>query len=115
MISVDAARQLALALPEVVESSHMGTPDFRVSKKIFATIHTEKKLMMVKLTLLDQSVFCAFDKEIIYPVPGGWGRHGATFLNLRKIKKSMLVDALTTAWKTVAARKLVEKYFGASA
>jgi hypothetical protein len=49
---------------------------------------------------------------VIFPVPGAWGKHGATFINLKKVKKSMLTDALTTAWKTTAPPKLVEKYFG---
>jgi hypothetical protein len=30
-------RRIALAMPEAVEASHMGHPDFRVAKKIFAT------------------------------------------------------------------------------
>lgn len=111
MISITTARQLALALPEVEEKSHFGTPDFRVAKKIFATIHTDKHYMMVKLTPADQSVFCLYDKNVIFPVPGGWGLKGATFINLKKVRKAMLVDALTTAWKTVAPKKMVEKYF----
>jgi hypothetical protein len=68
--------------------------------------------MMVKLSLIDQSVFCSFNKEIIFPVPGGWGRHGSTFINLKKVKKAVFIDALTTAWKNVAPPKLVTKYFG---
>ena len=67
---------------------------------------------MVKLSAIDQSVFCAYDKEVIFPVPGAWGKHGATFINLKKVKKSMLTDALTTAWKTTAPPKLVDKYLG---
>jgi hypothetical protein len=67
---------------------------------------------MVKLSAIDQSVFCAYNKEVIFPVPGDWGKHGATFVNLKKVKKSMLIDAITTAWKTTAPSKLVEKYFG---
>jgi hypothetical protein len=67
---------------------------------------------MVKLSVIDQSVFCAYNKEVIFPVPGGWGQRGATFIDLKKVKKSMLIDAITTAWKTTASPKLVEKYFG---
>jgi hypothetical protein len=67
---------------------------------------------MVKLSAIDQSVFCSYNKEMIFPVPGGWGRKGATFVNLKKINKGMFTDALTTAWKTTAPAKLVEKYFG---
>jgi hypothetical protein len=112
MISIAAARQAALSLPETEEYRHFHLPAFRVGKKIFATIHEDKHFMMVKLSLIDQSVFCSFNKEIIFPVPGGWGRQGSTFIDLKKVKKAMLLDALTTAWKNVAATKMVAKYFG---
>jgi hypothetical protein len=112
MISITAARQAALSLPESEEYRHFHLPAFRVSKKIFATIHEDKHFMMVRLSLIDQSVFCSFNKDVIFPVPGGWGRQGSTFINLKKIKKAMLIDALTTAWKNVATPKLVAKYFG---
>ena len=64
------------------------------------------------LSAIDQSVFCAYNKEVIFPVPGGWGKKGATFIDLKKVNKSMFTDALATAWKTVAPAKLAEKYFG---
>lgn len=111
MISLAIARQLALTLPEAEEKSHFERPDFRVKNKVFATLHADKNCMVVKLSLVDQSVFCAFDSTIIYPVPGGWGRQGWTMINLKKIKKAMLMDALTTAWQTVAPATLVKKYF----
>ena len=65
---------------------------------------------MVKLTPPDQSVFSAFDAEVIYPVPGAWGKKGATFINLKKVRKSMLKDAMTVAYCTVAPKELAEKY-----
>jgi len=111
MVSLDEAIKSALALPEVEEKSHFDKPDFRVKNKIFAVIHKDKGCMMVKLSVIDQSVFCAFDETIIYPVPGGWGRKGATMINLKKVRKVMFLDALTIAWKTVAPSKLVTKYF----
>jgi hypothetical protein len=99
-------------LPETIEKPHFDLTSFRVKNKIFATIHTDKNYVMVKLSAIEQSVFCAYNKEVIFPVPGGWGKQGATFINLKKVKKSMLLDALSTAWKTTAPPKLVEKYFG---
>ena len=60
---------------------------------------------MVKLTPLDQSVFCAFDRKIIYPVPGGWGKKGATFIELSKVKMAMLKDALSVAYSTTVSPK----------
>lgn len=111
MVTLARAKQLALSLPEAEENSHFNLPDFRVKGKIFAVLHPGKNEMMVKLSVIDQSVFCAIDKTIIYPVPGGWGRKGATLVNLKKVKKEILMDALTTAWKTVAPPKMVVKYF----
>jgi hypothetical protein len=112
MITIEQAKKAALALPETEEKPHFHLTSFRVKNKIFATIHADKNYVMVKLTPIDQSVFCSYNKEVIFPVPGGWGKKGATFINLKKVKKSMLVDALTTAWKTTAPAKLAEKYFG---
>lgn len=111
MVTLARAKQLALSLPEVEEKSHFNQPDFRVKGKIFAVLHPDKHDMMVKLSVIDQSVYCSIDKTIIYPVPGRWGRKGATLVNLKKVNKEILMDALTTAWKTVAPSKLVAKYF----
>ena len=112
MITFEQARKAALSLPETEEKPHFHLTSFRVKNKIFATIHADKNYVMVKLSLIDQSVFCSYSKEVIFPVPGGWGKKGATFIDLKKVKRSMLIDALATAWKTVAPVKLVEKYFG---
>lgn len=111
MVTISTAKQIALSLPEVEEKSHFERPDFRVRKKVFAVLHASGNGMVIKLSPLEQSVFCAFDKDTIYPVPGAWGKKGWTFINLKKIRKGMLSDALTTAWKTVAPVKLLETYF----
>ena len=112
MTSIEQARKVALSLPETEEKPHFHLTSFRIKNKIFATIHADKNYVMVKLSAIDQSVFCAYNKEVIFPVPGGWGKKGATFIDLKKVKKSMLLDALSTAWKTTAPPKLLEKYFG---
>ena len=108
MVTTKEARKLALSFPEVVELPHFERTSFRVNKKIFATMAEKEELVMVKLSLVDQSAFCAFDKTIIYPVPGGWGKQGATYIELKKVRKSILKDALTTAYCGVAPKKLAE-------
>lgn len=108
MVTTKEARKLALSFPEVVELPHFERTSFRVNKKIFATMAEKEKLVMVKLSLIDQSAFCAFDKTIIYPVPGGWGKQGATYIELKKIRKSILKDALITAYCGVAPKKFTD-------
>lgn len=110
MVTIGTVRQLALSFPETDEYPHFDKKAFRVKKKIFATLDEKLKRVMVKLSPADQSVFCAFDKTVIYPVPGGWGRRGATYIEMRKVRKEMFMDALTMAYCTVAPRKLGDPF-----
>ena len=110
MISINAFRKLALAFDEATESPHFEKTSFRVNKKIFATLDEKNSRVVVKLSAVDQSVFCSYDKSIIYPVPGKWGLEGWTMIELKKVKKEMLLDALTSSYCNVAPKKLAEKY-----
>jgi len=110
MIDIETVREMALNFEEAVEQPHFEKSSFRVRKKIFATLDTEKKTLTLKLSPADQSAFSAFDDSVIYPVPGGWGRQGGTIVELDKVEKDMFEDALTTSYCTVAPRNLAEKY-----
>jgi len=101
MISNDTFRQLALALPGAEEAPHFENTAFKVKKKIFATLNEKEQRGCLKFSEIDQSVFCAFDAEVIYPVPNKWGKHGWTLVNLKKVRKDMLTDALNVAYNEV--------------
>jgi hypothetical protein len=104
-------RKLALALPEAVESAHMDHPDFRVNKKIFATLgHPEKGWGMVKLTPEQQHESSKAEPKVFVPVKGGWGRAGATGVNLKAASKASLEKALRAAWRNTAPKRLAEKF-----
>ncbi len=106
MVSIDTFRQIALSFPQAIEEPHFEKTSFRINKKIFATLDASKKIACLLLSPIDQSVFCLYDKTIIYPVPNKWGQKGATFIELKKIKKSMCKDALTTAYCRIAPASL---------
>lgn len=110
MVTIEEARNLALSFPETDEHPHFDKKAFRVKKKIFATLDGKACRMMVKLSSTNQSVFCSYNSEVIYPVPGGWGRQGAAFIELKKVRKSMFRDALTTAYCNVAPPKLGDQF-----
>ncbi|WP_207493234.1 MmcQ/YjbR family DNA-binding protein [Aridibaculum aurantiacum] len=110
MVTGEEFRTMALAFEEAVEQPHFEKPSFRIRKKIFATLDIKKQQAVVKLSELEQSVFCAYKKSIIYPVAGTWGRQGWTIIELDQVIPQMLHDALTTAYCNVAPAKLAEKY-----
>jgi len=74
MVNIETFRQFALSLAEVTEQPHFEKPSFRVNKKIFATLDLKVNRAVLKLPEKDQSVFCLFDKSIIYPVNETWGK-----------------------------------------
>ncbi len=103
MISIETLRELALCLPESTEEPHFEKTSFRIKKKIFATLDLKKHLLCVKFTEMEQSVF-AYDPEIIYPVPNAWGKQGWTYIDLKKVKKTVLKDALKAAYDNVSKK-----------
>lgn len=109
MVDIKTFRQIALSFPEVIEAPHFEKTSFRVNKKIFATLDSKNNLACLMLSEIDQSVFSAYDKTIIYPVPNKWGAKGATYIDLKKVKKSVLKDALTVSYRKIAPTKLAEK------
>lgn len=109
MVTIKTARELALSFEGATEAPHFDVTSFRI-KKVFATMNEKENRMNVKLTPLDQNVFCSFDSEVITPVPNGWGRHGWTHVFLKKVRKEMLKDILTVAYCTAAPKHLADKY-----
>lgn len=104
MIAVETFRKMALSFSGATEHLHFDRPSFKV-KKIFATIDLTNNRVCLMLSQKDQSVFCAFDKTILYPVPNKWGKQGATYVELKTIRKDMLHDALTQAYNKCVAIK----------
>ena len=105
MVDIETFREMALSFPDTVELPHFDIPSFRVNGKIFATLRPKEKRAMLKLPIIEQSVFCSYDKSIFFPVPGAWGAKGATFVELGKVRKTMLRDALGVAYNGITVTK----------
>lgn len=96
----DDFRAIALGLSGSEEGSHMGSPDFRVGGRIFATLaHQERGFGNLMLSPELQSSFVTQAPDVFLPVPGGWGRMGATHVQLSNATETQLIESLTAAWK----------------
>jgi len=104
MVTIETLRSLALSLENVEELPHFEKTSFRIKKKIFITLDTKSEVACFKLTPEDQSVFNAFDKSAIYPVPNAWGKKGYTYVHLKKVRKDMIKDIMLLSYNLVKGK-----------
>ena len=99
-------RSLALALPEVSESSHGGHPDFRVAGRVFASLGApDDEWGMVALTPEEQAQRLAQFPKVFRPAAGAWGRRGYTAVLLASADAPAIQQVLAAAHETARRKK----------
>ncbi len=88
----------------------MGHPDFRVRRKIFATLYPDDAWGMVKLTKEQQKAFVRAEPEVFQPVTGAWGYRGATQVCLVAATETAVWPALLAAWRNTAPKRLSQQF-----
>ena len=98
-------RRVALSLDGAEEGSHMGTADFRVGGRIFATLASQSEgYGNLMLTPAEQAAFVEELPDVFVPIAGGWGRMGMTHIVLATATEDLLRGALETAWRLRLAK-----------
>ena len=81
----------------------MSHPDFRIGKRIFASLGwPDEAWGMVKLTPDQQRSPVRSQPDIFSPVKGGWGLRGSTNIDLAAADEASVQHALFLAWQNVA-------------
>ena len=102
----EAARRLALSLPEAAEGDDHGTPAFTVGGKIFCTLSLGPPRITIKLTAEDQDNLVAGHPGVIEPVDGYWGKKGWTVVRCDLADEATILMLLRLAWGNVAPKRL---------
>ncbi len=90
--------RLALALPGTTEALHFDRVAFR-GARIYATLAPDGETANLMLTRDEQESACQESPRAFSPVPGGWGKNGATTVLLSALSVDELGEALETAWQ----------------
>jgi len=104
MPSVKDFRRLALGLDGVVESAHMGHPDFRAHGRIFCTIQHDPQWGALMLTPEQQRRFLRDYPDGFKPAAGAWGLAGSTLVHFASIDEEIMGEVLTLCWQNAAAK-----------
>ncbi|MBC7774056.1 MAG: MmcQ/YjbR family DNA-binding protein [Phycisphaerae bacterium] len=97
MVSTETFRELALSFPGATEHPHFDRRAFK-AKKIFATLHENKRTANFVFSLGDQQEFCSLDATVVYPVPNKFGLAGWTTIELDKAAEELVLAALEAAY-----------------
>jgi YjbR len=105
-MSVDAARarELALALSLASEAPHFDRLAFRTPRKIFATLNARAGDLNLMFDPDLRDFYCEQAPHAFTPVPGGWGRKGATRCDLAQVDEATLMSALRAAHQLAAPK-----------
>ena len=91
------AREWALALPGASEAAHFHRLAFRTPRKIFATLDAAARDLNLMFDPDLRDFYGEQAPHAFAPIPGGWGRKGATRCDLDKVDEATLKSALQAA------------------
>jgi hypothetical protein len=96
-VSAARARKLLLRFDDVSEAPHFDRVAFRTPRRIFATLAGDGRDVNFMFDVLAQETFCDMAPHALAPVPGGWGRMGATRCDLKKVDEATFLAAAEAA------------------
>lgn len=95
---------MALRFEGVEEIPHFDKTSFRFRKMIFATLHTAQNRACLKLSEIQQDLFLLADASSVSIVPNSWGKLGWTYFYLDTVRKTIMAEALESAYTHVAGK-----------
>lgn len=105
-MTVESARvrDLALALPGAIEAPHFDRLAFRTPRRMFATLAPSGRDLNLLFDPDLRDFYCEQAPHAFTPVPGGWGRRGATRCDLDQVDEATLISALNAAHRLAAPK-----------
>jgi hypothetical protein len=108
-VSAVRAKKLALALEGASERPHFDRTALRTPRKTFATLAGDGCDINLMFDPELRDFYCEQAPHAFAPVPGGWGRMGATRCDLKKIDEATLLSALKAAHALAAPKPKAPK------
>ena len=96
-VTAARARKLALSLENASEAPHFDRVAFRTPRRMFATLGAGGRDINFMFDPDLRDFYCEQAPDAFAPVPGGWGRMGATTCDLKRVEEATFVSALKAA------------------
>lgn len=105
----DNIREIAQALPGVVDGTSYGTPALKVGGKLIARLHQSMDCLVLRSDLLDREILMQSAPDAFF-ITDHYRDYPWILVRLGVVEKSALPDLIERAWRLVASKTLVKKY-----
>jgi hypothetical protein len=103
-VEIPRMKALIATLAAVSSAQHFHRIAFRTPRKTFATLDEAGCDLNLMFDPDHRDFFCEQAPEVFSPVPGGWGRMGATRCDSIVVDEATLLSALTMAHRLAAPK-----------
>jgi hypothetical protein len=110
-VTFEDARQIALSLPAVEESTSYGTPAFKVKGKLILRFHQDGESLVVPMEFADREALMAEQPDTFY-ITDHYLNYPYILVRLSTVRADQLPDLLRQAWRRLAPKTLVAASHG---
>lgn len=108
LATFDDIREIARALPGVVDGTSYGTPALKVGGKLLARLHQSMDCVVLRSELLDREILVQSAPDAFF-ITDHYRDYPWILLRLGVVEKSVLPDLIERAWRLVASKTLLKK------
>ena len=105
-VTFETLRALALALPGVEEGTSYGTTAFKVKGKLLARLWEDGDTLVLKVGFDAREILMQADPETYFNT-AHYDGYPSVLVRLSRIAPDALAEALDTAWRFSAPKKLL--------
>jgi hypothetical protein len=109
LTTFDDIRDIAHALPGVVDSTSYGTAALKVGGKLFARLHQDMDCVVLRCELLDREILLQSAPDAFY-ITDHYRDYPWILLRIGVVAKRVLPELIERAWRLVASKTLVGKF-----
>jgi hypothetical protein len=106
--SFDDIREIAHALPGVVDGTSYGTSALKVGGKLFARQHQSMDCVVLRCELLDREILLQSAPDAFF-ITDHYRDYPWILLRVGMVEKRVLPELIERAWRLVASKTLIKK------
>jgi hypothetical protein len=107
-VTFERARELALALPGVVESTSYGTPALKLGKKMIARLKEDGETLVLKMDIVSRDLLLRAKPQVYY-LTDHYRDYPYVLVRLAKVGEKELVGLFEDACRLAAPRRQSRK------